>query len=235
MLRDFKIEDIINEPKKLSDSQKQAVLSEKKQIRVIAGAGAGKTETLTRKIVYLIMYKKLDPSSIVAFTFTEKAAKNMKSRVYERIKNLGGDEACAKLGEMYVGTIHGFCFRILQDHFGFGDFDVFDENQEMAFLFRIGWELGLGQDGTYSKNCRMFIDTLNVFYSELIDLHLLKRHAPDFCKKITKYEKILDKHKRLTFNRMIGLALDNITRNNELVSNIFWLMNIKILIELKKN
>ncbi|RLI67893.1 MAG: ATP-dependent helicase, partial [Candidatus Gerdarchaeota archaeon] len=129
------LEKIINEPKKLSESQKQAVLSNKKQIRVIAGAGAGKTETLTRKIVYLILHEKIDPASIVAFTFTEKAAQNMKSRVYDRIKQLGGEELCAKLGEMYIGTIHGFCFRVLQDHFKYGAYDVFDENQEMAFLF----------------------------------------------------------------------------------------------------
>ena len=218
------LEKIINEPKKLSDNQTQAVLSEKKQIRVIAGAGAGKTETLTRKIVYLLLHKKLEPASIVAFTFTEKAAQNMKSRIYERIKKLGGAETCAKLGEMYVGTIHGYCFRILQDHFNYGDFDVFDENQEMAFLFRIGWDLGLGQEGTYSKNCRLFLDTMNVVYSELLDLEDLKKQAPKFYRKLLKYEGILDSYKRLTFNRMIKLALDNLIVENELVSSIKYLL-----------
>jgi len=224
MLKEIKVEKIINKPKKLSDSQKQAVLSENEQIRVIAGAGAGKTETLTRKIVYLLLYKKLDPSSIVAFTFTEKAAQNMKNRIYERIMRLGGDEACARLGEMYVGTIHGYCFRILQDHFGYGDFDVFDENQEMAFLFRIGWNLELGREGNYSKNCRLFLDTINVVYSELLASQDLKKQVLDFYKKLIKYETILDSYKRLTFNRIIKLALDNLSSNNELVSNIKYLL-----------
>jgi len=218
------IEQIINEPKKLSESQKKAVLSEKKQIRIIAGAGAGKTETLTRKIVYLLMQKKIEPSSIVAFTFTEKAAQNMKSRIYERIKYLGGDEACAKLGDMYVGTIHGFCFRILQDYCNYGDYDVFDENQEMAFLFRVGWDLGLGKEGSYSKNCQLFLDTMNVVYSELIDLDDLKRHAPEFHPKFVKYERMLDEYKRLTFNRMIKLALDNLQDKQEIIEKIDYLL-----------
>ena len=108
------IDRILNEPKKLSDSQKAAVLSNKDHIRIIAGAGAGKTETLTRKIVYLLLIERVDPSSIVAFTFTEKAAQSMKSRVYDRLKRLGGDEVCARLGDMFIGTIHGYCSRLLE-------------------------------------------------------------------------------------------------------------------------
>ena len=83
------LDKILKEPKPLSESQKNAVLSKKRYIRVIAGAGAGKTETLTRKIVSLLLVEKVPPSSIVAFTFTEKAAQSMKSRVYERVKQLG--------------------------------------------------------------------------------------------------------------------------------------------------
>jgi hypothetical protein len=69
----------------------------------------------------------------------------MKSRVYDRLKHLGGDEVCARLGDIFIGTIHGYCSRLLEDHFGYGDYGVLDENQEMAFLMRIGWELGLNK------------------------------------------------------------------------------------------
>ena len=77
-------ERILAEPMQLSDSQSAAVLSNSDHIRIIAGAGAGKTETLTRKIVHLLLCERVDPSSIVAFTFTEKAAQSMKSRVYDQ-------------------------------------------------------------------------------------------------------------------------------------------------------
>ena len=75
----------------------------------------------------------------------------MKSRIYERVHQLKGEDACAKLGEMYVGTIHGYCLQILEDKFGYGDHDPLDENQEMAFILREGWGLGLTGYGGYSK------------------------------------------------------------------------------------
>jgi Superfamily I DNA and RNA helicases len=76
-----RLEKILNEPKPFSDSQKAAARSQSKYIRVISGAGAGKTETLTRKIVALLLAENVPPDSIVAFTFTKKAAQSMKSRV----------------------------------------------------------------------------------------------------------------------------------------------------------
>lgn len=94
---------------KLSEDQKSAVLSEKPYLRIVASAGAGKTETITRRIVYLIA-KGEDPKSIVAFTFTEKAAQEMKERVYRRVEDLLGEEQTKTLGDMYVGTIHAFCY-----------------------------------------------------------------------------------------------------------------------------
>ncbi len=123
------LESILTEPRPLSPPQREAVLCENRHIRVIAGAGAGKTETLTRRIVKLLLVDGVEPRHIVAFTFTEKAAQSMKSRIYERLRLLGGEEICARLGEMYVGTIHAFCFRFLHDHCNYGAYDALDENQ----------------------------------------------------------------------------------------------------------
>jgi DNA helicase-2/ATP-dependent DNA helicase PcrA len=219
------LEQILCEPKKLSDSQIAAVLSKNNHIRIIAGAGAGKTETLTRKIVYLLLYENADPSSIVAFTFTEKAAQSMKSRVYDRVKHLGGDDICARLGDMYIGTIHGYCTRLLEDRYGYGDYGVLDENQEMAFLMRVGWELGLGkQGGNYSSSCETFINSLNVVYGELIPKNKLKKSAPDFSNSFERYEEILDSYKRLTFNRMINLAIENFSANPEVLDYVKYLI-----------
>ena len=138
---------ILNTPSKLSEDQKKAVLSNSRYNKIIAGAGAGKTETLTRRIVYLLAVEEVKPSSIVAFTFTEKAAQSMKSRIYRRVGELCGQDATAKLGEMYVGTIHAYAKRILEDYFRFGNYTILDDNQEMAFLMRHGWSLGLRNYG----------------------------------------------------------------------------------------
>ncbi len=103
----------------LSTEQKKAVKSTYRNIRVIAGAGAGKTETLTRRIAYLLLTGGAEPSSIVAFTFTEKAAQSMKSRIYRFMKELG--YPTGRLGEMYIGTIHAYAKRILEDHPKYGN------------------------------------------------------------------------------------------------------------------
>lgn len=214
------LKEIINKPKPLSKDQKKAVISKKKYIRVVAGAGTGKTETLTRRIIYLLLYSKVEPKEIVAFTFTEKAAQSMKSRIYERIKQLQGEKACAKLGEMYVGTIHGYCLRILEDYFGFGDYEVLDENQEMAFILREGWGLGLSKDGRYAENCKNFIKSINVVYYELLDREKLKEKAPKFYEHMEKYELRLDNHRLLTFGRMVALATQKLIDYPEKLSHI---------------
>ncbi|KUK68850.1 MAG: UvrD/REP helicase [Methanocalculus sp. 52_23] len=214
-------EKILNEPKPLSDQQRRAVLCDRSHIRIIAGAGAGKTETLTRRIVYHLIVQNVEPSAIVAFTFTEKAAQSMKSRVYERVKHLGGDEICAHLGEMFIGTIHGYCYRLLEEYFGYGDWGVLDEKQEMAYLMRVGWAMGLGRSGYYATNCEDFLNALNVYYGEMIpEENLRKKEDREFLEKLHRYEASLNKHKRLTFNRMVQLAVENLQRRPEVAEHI---------------
>lgn len=209
------LEEIIKKPKPLSEDQKNAVISEKKFMRIIAGAGTGKTETLTRRIVYLLLYKNVEPKNIVAFTFTEKAAQGMKSRIYERVKLLNGEDAYAKLGEMYVGTIHGYCLRVLEDYFEYGDRDVLDENQEMAFILRVGWGLDLNDGGRYAENCKNFVKSVNVVYDELIDRKKLETEEPDFYMQLESYESLLDNHRLLTFGRMVALAVQKLEQQPE--------------------
>jgi len=213
-------EEIISKPTPLSVEQKVAVISPHKYVRVIAGAGAGKTETLTRRIVYLLLHEEVEPRSIVAFTFTEKAAQSMKTRIYERVRQLQGKDACAKLGEMYVGTIHGYCLQLLEDYFGYGDYEVLDENQEMAFLLREGWSLGLGVGGRYAANCQTFLRTVNVVYDELLDRDLLKQKSPTFASRLGKYEALLDQHRLLTFARMVALAVKCLEREPAKIKHI---------------
>ena len=116
------VEKILATPKRLSEDQRKAVLSESRYNRIIAGAGAGKTETLTRRIAYLLAVKEVPPAAIVAFTFTEKAAQSMKSRVYQRVGEISGEKATVNLGEMYIGTIHAYAKRVLEDYFRFGNY-----------------------------------------------------------------------------------------------------------------
>ncbi|RLF69009.1 MAG: ATP-dependent helicase [Thermoplasmata archaeon] len=219
------IEEIVSKPTVLSSAQKEVVTSPCRYIRVIAGAGAGKTETLTRRILYLLLVGEIEPSSIVAFTFTERAAQGMKSRIYRRMLELGREDLGKRIGEMYIGTIHAFCYQVLQDYFEFGNWGVFDENEEMAFLNKMGWSLGLNNlPGNYSHNCEIFLNTVNVFYGEMLDREIVKRKAPDFYGKLVKYENLLDDAKRLTFGRMVYECVRHLRSKPEVLSHISHLL-----------
>lgn len=204
---------VIESLPKLSSDQVEAVLSKSRFNRVIAGAGAGKTETLTRRIAYLLLVGKLEPKSIVAFTFTERAAQSMKSRIYQRIAEISGPSATTNLGEMYVGTIHAYAKRILEDYFGFGNYNVLDDNQEVAFLMRHGWSLGVQEyGGLYTECCENFIRTVNMVWGEMLETDILEKNVPKFCKKLKHYEQLLAAHKQLTFGRMIYQAVLELRR-----------------------
>ena len=89
----------------LNENQKQAVTDEANHLRIIAGAGSGKTRVLTMRIAYLIEKKNVRPSNILAITFTNKAAKEMKNRINDMLGDAG--TGC------HISTIHSLCMRIL--------------------------------------------------------------------------------------------------------------------------
>jgi len=204
---------ILNDPHPLSDSQKEAVVAEARYVRLIAGAGAGKTETLTRRILYLLFEKHFSPGSIVAFTFTEKAAASMKNRIFKRVLGLGAVEIYNTLGDMYIGTIHGFCNRVLEEKFGYGSWEVLDENQEMALLINICDRIGLTTGRNTTDRVSIFKQSLSVMYNDLLSRDDIERQAPEFFASVRAYEAYLDRFHLLTFDRMITLALTHLQAN----------------------
>ncbi|HBQ60738.1 MAG TPA: hypothetical protein DD671_14255, partial [Balneolaceae bacterium] len=90
----------------LNKQQKQAVTHTDGPLLIVAGAGSGKTRVLTYRIAYLLQQYKAAPEQILALTFTNKAAREMK----ERIKNLIGDKA----GKLWMGTFHSIFSKILR-------------------------------------------------------------------------------------------------------------------------
>src|SRR5690606_33818137 len=98
----------------LTAQQKSAVTSPKRRLLVIAGAGSGKTEVMARRIAWWVAVDGVQKDSIAAFTFTERAAEEMKFRIREWIGRVTAQEEDATLGGMYVGTLHGFCLKQLR-------------------------------------------------------------------------------------------------------------------------
>jgi len=114
----------------LNDKQYEAVINTDGPCLVIAGAGSGKTKVLTHKIAYLMQEKDIKPWNILAITFTNKAANEMK----ERVEALVGDDA----KDMWIGTFHSICVKILRrfiDRIGFDhSFVIFDTSDQRTLI-----------------------------------------------------------------------------------------------------
>ena len=123
----------------LNERQREAVTTTEGYVRVIAGAGSGKTKTLTCRYSYIVKHLGIDPANILCVTFTNKAAQEMKKRIRRDI----GEDYDTGL----ITTYHGFCVRVLRQdihHFYYPkDFIILDEEDQNAILREIYEELGL--------------------------------------------------------------------------------------------
>lgn len=95
-------------------SQQAAIECVDRNLQIIACAGSGKTDVVSRRIAELLRVPGVTPGNIVAFTFTDKAAAELKDRVLRRIQDAGG--STLGLAEMFIGTMHAYCLDILQRH-----------------------------------------------------------------------------------------------------------------------
>lgn len=96
-----------------NEAQRSAIETTDGPLLIIAGPGTGKTYTLVKRIVYLITEKSVLPEEIMIATFTEKAAKELITRITNELYSMG---ISLNLNEMYIGTFHSICLRILKDH-----------------------------------------------------------------------------------------------------------------------
>lgn len=100
----------------LSDAQRLAVETAGKNVCVSAGAGSGKTRVLVERFLHRVKEDQISPAQILAITYTDKAANEMKSRIVERLREEKLDAARREIENAPIGTIHSFCARILWEH-----------------------------------------------------------------------------------------------------------------------
>jgi superfamily I DNA/RNA helicase len=117
--------------------QREAILTIEGPVLIIAGPGSGKTHTLVERVVHLITQKDVAPGSLLVVTFTEKAARELTTRISDRLMHLG---VKFNLHEMYVGTFHSICLRLVEDFREFTrlkrSFTLFDEFDQQYFLYQ---------------------------------------------------------------------------------------------------
>ncbi len=184
----------------LNPDQLKPVLDTEGAVLVIAGAGSGKTRVLTSRIAYLVEEKGVSPSNIMAITFTNKAADEMKERLS---KIVDGVE------DMWVSTIHSMCVRILRrdiDKLGYDKyFSIYDETDKEKALKRVIEELGLEQDKVL-KSAKNHISiakndclTPEEYKNENSDVRFIE----DICNVYEGYEATLARSNSLDFDDLL--------------------------------
>lgn len=199
----------------LNDMQKKAVTCTEGPLLVLAGAGSGKTKVLTTRIAYLINEKNVDPSSILAITFTNKAAKEMKDRVIKLIGNIGYS--------MKISTFHSFGLSILKEHcdlLGYSkNFTIIDSDDSMTLIKKIVKDLNLD-----SKifNPKMIRNKISGAKNELMDPAEYVRFAnTDMEEKIVsvyeRYQKRLKLNNSFDFDDLLMLPIKLLKENPDVL------------------
>jgi DNA helicase II / ATP-dependent DNA helicase PcrA len=123
---------------RLTSKQAAVVKSKKRCVLVVAGAGSGKTEVMARRIAWWVGVKNVPRQNIVAFTFTERAAEEMKFRIRSWLERIAPQGEEVALGGMYIGTIHGYCIAKTREFWPdvYHNYDIIDEGARAALILR---------------------------------------------------------------------------------------------------
>lgn len=183
-------------------------------MQIIAGAGSGKTEVVSQRVTGLLAGGAA-PESIVAFTFTERAAGELKARIERRVEATLGRAGLDRHTGLFVGTIHAYCFRLLQQRVPrYETYDVLDDNQLTAFMAREANRLDVRQLDPQGRN-RMFA-SIGAFLGgvEVIENELLDPGAmPEPLRTVmANYFATLERYRLLTYGQQIARAVSELER-----------------------
>ncbi|ALO47658.1 DNA helicase II [Pseudohongiella spirulinae] len=139
----------------LNDEQRRAVSAPPGSMLVLAGAGSGKTRVLVHRIAWLMQVEGVSPFSILAVTFTNKAAREMRSRIEELLER--------PIGGMWVGTFHGLAHRLLRMHWREADlpenFHILDSDDQLRLVKRLCKALSINEEKWPPKQIQWYINS----------------------------------------------------------------------------
>ncbi|WP_108671823.1 DNA helicase PcrA [Peribacillus acanthi] len=199
----------------LNPEQQNAVKTTDGPLLIMAGAGSGKTRVLTHRIAYLMVEKEVAPWNILAITFTNKAAREMK----ERIKGLMGGAA----EEIWISTFHSMCVRILRrdiDRIGFNrNFSILDTTDQQSVIKQILKDKNMDPK---KFDYRSILGTISSAKNELMDADEYEKTAGQFYEKTVaevykEYQKRLRKNQSLDFDDLIMTTIQLFQRVPEVL------------------
>ncbi len=214
--------------------QLEAILATDGPVLIIAGPGSGKTFTLVERIVYLITQKGVAPESLFVVTFTDKAARELTTRISNRLTELG---IKFNLNEMYLGTFHSICLRLLEDFREFTrlkrSFTLFDQFDQQYFLYQhikdfrelpdAQLVMGDDQSGRWAQSENL-LKLVNKVSEEALDATTLAA-APELEVRalatcFAKYQDLLHEHNSLDFSGIQYEALRLLEKHPEVLAQL---------------
>ena len=200
---------------KLNTEQKEAVLTTEGPLLILAGAGSGKTRVLTTRIAYLVEEQHVSPFQILAITFTNKAAKEMK----ERVTSIIGDMA----SYIQISTFHSFGLRILRENcetLGYDkNFTIMDGDDSLTVIKRILKELNYDPK---EYNPHAIRNKISGCKNEMVSPEIYERYAVTEFEKVVlevykKYKKTLKKNNAVDFDDLLILPLELFHKNKDIL------------------
>lgn len=205
-------------------AQRQAIETIDRNLQIIACAGSGKTQVISARIVR-ILQQGVPPSAVVAFTFTEKAAGELKDRI-DRLarETLGSNQG---LGDMFVGTIHGYCLALLQSPplYRYLKYTVLDEVQQRLNIDRHSTQSGLTSvpllngGGTLSrwKDSRHYQNVISIYREADVDEALV----PEGVRAaVDQYTALMHEQRYLDYTMIMSEAVAELETNPALRQQI---------------
>ena len=201
----------------LNDQQRNAVTSEKKHLMVLAGAGSGKTRVLVHKIAWEVEALNKNPASIMAVTFTNKAASEMRSRIEELLQ--------APMFDTWVGTFHGLAHKLLKRFYKEANlssgFTILDADDQLRIIKRISKEAGLDEATWPSRQSQWQINSWKDDGLRHDDVDDKGDYFKETIKKIYKeYQELCSRDNLVDFGELLLKAYE-VVKTNQLVRDFF--------------
>lgn len=199
--------------KGLNPEQLRAVLQTEGPVLILAGAGSGKTKTLTHRIAYLIEEKKVSPQNILAVTFTNKAAQEMRQRIETLLSESDAAEYGAVALPQNIGTFHNICSKILRreiEVLGYGkNFNIIDDQDQQSLVKKAMKELEINPD---QVKPRSLMEAISKAKNSQMDEEQFMLQAGSYYEEIVakvyeRYQKELRATNALDFDDLIRLTV----------------------------
>lgn len=195
-------------------SQRDAINAPAKNMQVVAAAGSGKTQVMAARVAELLSRDGIVPASIVAFTFTEKAAAELKDRIYRVVRERHGE--LPGMAEMFIGTMHGFALSAIQTHlYRFLKFSVLTDVQTRLFIDRNSNKSGLtavpiikgpseGNTLRRGVDTKLFIQLLGILREDDVDWTVVSDEVRD---ALASYRELLNDHRYFDYTGILSEAV----------------------------